>query len=294
VELRHLETFRAIVDAGSFLKAARQTRYAQSTVTLHVQQLEEELGLALFERSGKRVTLTDAGRALYDEASRVLERMAGLRETMSALSSGAAGEVRLGAIEPTASLRLPAILTRLCAGRPRLALSVEVGGSRTLCHAVAAGDLDLVVASPPPARLGLAFEPLFVEALSLLVPARHPLARRRTVRAADLKGERILLSDPQCAYRQRIEAALGARGANAYSGIEIGSLLALRGAVEAGLGLAVIPAVMATPPPPGTRARLLPDEDLGLPVGLIRRRDAGRPGPALAAALDALRHGLRT
>lgn len=294
MELRHLETFRAIVDAGSFLEAARRTRYAQSTITLHVQQLEEELGLALFERAGRRVALTDAGRAFYDEAGRVLDRVASLRETMAARSSGAAGEVRLGAIEPTASVRLPAILARVCAARPRLSLAVEVAGTRSLCALVAAGDLDVAVASPPPARLGLAFEPLFVEPLALLVPAGHPLARRRTVRVADLEGERVLLSDPQCVYRQRVEAALGARGASTHSGIEISSLLALRGAVEAGLGLAVIPAVMATPPPAGTRARPLPDDDLALPVGLVRRRDAGRPGPALAALLDALRDGLRS
>lgn len=292
MELRHLETFRAIVDAGTFLGAARALRYGPSTVTLHVQELEAELGVALFERHGRRTALTDAGRLLYEEAGQVLERVGGLRQAMAELSSGAAGEVRLGAIEPTASLRLPRILARLCGERPRLALAVEVGGTRTLSAAVAAGELDLAVTTAPPARLRLHFEPLFAEALVLVVPESHPLARRRALTAADLAGARLLLTDPQCAYRQATEQILGGRGVSPYSEIEIGSLPAVCSAVTSGLGLAVVPAVLVKPPPPGTRVRRLPELAAGLPVGLVRRRDAGRPWPALAAVLQALRTGL--
>jgi DNA-binding transcriptional LysR family regulator len=293
VDLRHLITFRAVVERGSFLAAARALRYAQSTVTLHVQELEAEVGLPLFARAGRRAELTEAGRVLHDEARQVLDRVEGLRQTMAELAGGSGGEVRLGSIEPTASLRLPPLLARLAAERPKLRLRLEVGGTRALCALVASGDLDAAVASPPPARLGLAFEPLFTEALALLLPERHPLARRPRLGAGDLSGHRLLLTDPHCAYREAFEPRLAARGASPETGVEIGSLLAVCRAVGHGLGVAVVPAAMATPPPPGTRLRRLPELEPGLPVGFVRRADAGRPGPATRACLAAIRAHLR-
>jgi DNA-binding transcriptional LysR family regulator len=292
MELRQLVTFQAVVREGSFLKAARALRYAQSTVTLHVQQLEAELGLALFARHGKRASLTEAGRALAGETTRVVERIDALRRVMAELGSGLSGEVRLGAIEPTASLRLPALLARLCRERPRLALSIEVGGTDSLARLVADGRLDAALASPPPAALGLVFEPLFDERLAVLIPSDHRLARKRPLRAVDLAGERLLVTHPRCAYRQAAQAGLAAAGANPTVGIEIGSVPAIVASVTQGMGIALVPAVAATPTPPGAAVRTLADLPLALPVGLVRRADAGRAGPALEACLAAVRDHL--
>jgi DNA-binding transcriptional LysR family regulator len=291
MDLRQLQTFQAVVEHGSFMRAAEALRYAQSTITLHIQQLEADLGVPLFARQGKKAQLTEAGRLLRAEAAHILGRAEALRRTMRELSGGQAGYVRLGAIEPAASLRLPALLAPFCAERPRVRLALEVGGTRALAQRVAAGDLDLGIVSPPPASMGLAFEPLFVERLALLAPEEHPLARAETIGAHDLRGHRLLLTEQICAYRQAIEQALLEQGADTYSGIEIGSMIALKYAVQQGLGVGLVPVIIACPPPPGTVLREIERLELGLPVGLARRADDAL-SPATEALLALLRTGL--
>jgi DNA-binding transcriptional LysR family regulator len=293
MELRQLQTFQAVVRGGSFLRAAADLGYAQSTVTLHVQQLETSLGVLLFARQGKRVRLTEAGRALTEHADDLLGRVDALRRSMADFAAGDAGHVRAGAIEPAATLRLSPLLARFCAARPRLRLTLEVGGTRSLSEQVAAGDLDVAIASPPPVHLALTFERLFVEAMALLVPSRHPLATAPDVRPADLTGHRVLLTERVCAYRAETERVLLAHGADPYSGIEIGSMGALKRGVQDGLGVGILPRAIVTPPPPATVVRDLAGVDIGLPVGIVRRPERGPDGPALAAFIQALRDELR-
>ena len=291
MDLRQLQTFQSVVEHGSFLRAAEALRYAQSTITLHIQQLEADLGVPLFARQGKKTQLTEAGRLLCAEAGQILGRVDALRRTMRELADGEAGYVRLGAIEPAASLRLPELLVLFCAERPRVRLTLEVGGTRAIGQAVAAGDLDLGIVSPPPASLGLVFEPLFVERMALLAPEAHPLARAEAIGAHDLRGHRLLLTEQICAYRQLVEQTLVAQGADPYSGIEIGSMIALKCAVQQGLGIGIVPAIIACPAPQGTVLREIERLDLGLPVGLVRRAD-DTLSPATEALLALLRRRL--
>jgi LysR family transcriptional regulator, regulator of the ytmI operon len=283
MDLRHLQTFQSVVEHGSFLRAAEALQYAQSTITLHIQQLEADLGVQLFARQGKKVQLTEAGRLVRDEAGQILARVEGLRRTMRELVDGEAGRVRLGSIEPTASRRLPPLLVPFYAARPQVRLALEVGGTQAICQRIAAGDLDLGIVSPPPASLGLLFEPLFVERMALLAPEGHPLAAAESIAVRDLRGQRLLLTEQGCVYREVTERALGEQGAAPFPSIEIGSVRALTWAVQRGLGVAIVPAVEASPLPPGTRLRELPGLDLGLVVGLVRRA-----GDTLSPATEAL------
>lgn len=294
VELRQLRTFQTVVQRGSFVRAAEELRYAQPTITLHVQQLERAVGAKLFARDGKKMRLTEAGRTLKEHADAVLHRAALLEQTMTELVRGDAGHVRVGVIEPTASLRLPESLVRFYEERPKVRLTVEVGGTETISRRVAAGDLDVGLCSPPLAELGLSFEPLFVEKLALLLPKNHPLANAEVVGVADLTEHRLLLSERACAYRKAVDGALIERGASPYPGIvigslEIGSLEAMKRAVRGGLGVAILPALAVDPPPTGTVVRNLDGVDLGLPVGLVRSSDGDSPRRVLDALLGVLR-----
>jgi DNA-binding transcriptional LysR family regulator len=254
------------------------------------------LGSELFVREGRRVRLTEAGRILKEHADAVLDRAARLEQTMAELRDGEAGHLRLGAIEPTASLRLPEVLLRFCEERPNVDVTLEVGLTDAIVRRVAEGTLDLGVCSPPPAGLGLDFEPLFVEKLALLVSEGHPLAGKCAVGVADLAEHRLLLSERPCAYRESVERALIARGAAPRSGagigtIEMGSFGAIKRAVQGGLGAAVVPVAAVAPPPAGTLVRDVDGVDLGLSVGLVRPANGdGPPTRALGALLEALRH----
>jgi DNA-binding transcriptional LysR family regulator len=157
---------------------------------------------------------------------------------------------------------------------------------------VAEGRLDLGVCSPPPPELGLVFRPLFAEEMGLLVPARHALAKARRVRARDLLGHRLLLTEQGCAYREAIARSMAGAGAPVECDIEIGSVSGLVAAVRQGLGVAIVPTRSARPLPAGTRLRHIDDANVALPVGLVRREDGVPATPAVAAFAEALAAGL--
>jgi DNA-binding transcriptional LysR family regulator len=289
---RHLVTFHAVLREGSFARAARALRLSQPTVTLHVQELEEEFGLPLFDRTGRTRPLTPAGQLFADRALPLLDGLRALRETMAELRDGAGGTVRFAAIEPAASERVTPLLGRLRRTRPALRVRLDVAGTAGVSRAVADGEVDAGLCSPPPPELGLTFEPLFQEEMALLVPASHRLSRRRTIAAADLDGEPLLLSEPGCSYRAEIERSLQERGVRPTWAFESGSSATLRAAVQHGLGVAVLPRRSATPPPPGASVRRLSDVAISLPVGLVTRPRGAPPPPALAILLGELRTSL--
>ncbi|HET8843854.1 MAG TPA: LysR family transcriptional regulator, partial [Ktedonobacteraceae bacterium] len=269
MELRHIHTFQAIVREGSFLRAAEKLMYAQSTITLHIQQLEAELGVKLFIRQGKKVQLTEAGHSLKEQADSLVTRATALQESMFNLVAGEAGHVRIGVIEPTASLRLPQILTPFCQERPHIQLSIEIGNTGNISQRVASGDLDIGLCSLPEAHLGLDFELLFLEKLVLLLPQEHPLAQLPVIQLQDLKGQRLLLKERTCAYREVIESTLQRYRINPYSGLEIGSMEMVLHLVQAGMGIAFVPRISVTPPPPQTIVREVANLNLSLPIGLV-------------------------
>lgn len=289
MELRHLVTFRAVLREGSFLAASRALRLAQPTVTLHIQELEAELGLELFDRHGRRRPMTPAGELLATRALPILDALDSLIRSMAELKDGRSGLIRMGAIEPAASQRITPLLSKLRRERPSLRVRLDVSGTQGVSRAVADGELDLGLCSAPPAELHLRFEPLFVEEMALLLPRGHRLARARPLRAADLEGEPLLLSEQGCAYRRAVETALSERGVHPQWVFESGSTATLQAAVRNRIGIAMLPRLAAAPAPTGTVVRALSDCVVALPVGLIARPDAPPPPPALSVLIAALR-----
>lgn len=110
MEFRVIKTFQTIVRLGSFQLAAEYLKYSQPTITLHIQKLESELGFKLLER-GKSIKLTEAGKIFYERANILLKEYEYLNNTLKDYSTGEAGTIRIGAAEPTASSRLPSILS---------------------------------------------------------------------------------------------------------------------------------------------------------------------------------------
>lgn len=292
MDVRHLLTFRAVLREGSFLKAARALRLAQPTVTLHVQELEKEFAVELFDRRGRTRPLTPAGIVFSQRTLPILEAFDSLGRTMAELRDGRSGFLRIGSIEPAASRRVTPLLARLKRDRPALRVRLDVSGTAGVSRAVADGDLDLGLCSAPPAELGLRFEPLFAEEMALLVPEGHPLARVRLLHAADLDGEAMLVTDQGCAYRAAVEAAFQKRGVRPQWAFESGSTETLRAAVQQRLGIAFLPRPSAVPPPRGTVVKRLADLVIALPVGLVVRPDRPPFPPALALLEASLREHL--
>jgi DNA-binding transcriptional LysR family regulator len=292
MELRHLQTFQAIVQEGSFLQAAEKLQYAQSTITLHIQQLEAQLGVQLFTRRGKKLELTTAGRALRGHADHLLHRATALQQVMLELVAGEAGHLRIGSIEPVASLRLSRLLVQFCREYPKVRLTLETGVTQVISQRVIEGELDIAICSPPASRIGLVFQQLFCDPMVLLIPTDHPLSRKAVIQVADLQSERLLLTERHCPYREVFEKAILAQGIAPYTGLEIMSLEALRRMVMEGLGLGVMPVDSVTPTPPGTVVRTIERLNLELPVGIAQFPEGSIPGLALDRLVQKLRNEL--
>ena len=292
MEFKHLQTFQTIIKTGSFSQAAEKLQYAQSTITLHIQQLEVELGVKVFARRGKKVQLTKAGEALSTHASFLLHRAEILQREMTELVIGETGHLRIGSIEPVASLKLPNLLVSFCRKYPNIRLTLETGITKLIAQRVASGELDLAICSPPDTNLDLNFQRLFDDSMALLIPAKHYLSNKAIVEAIDLDKERLLLTETNCPYRQVFEKEVYVRSVNPDSGIEITSLKVLQSMVESGLGIGVVPIGVITPPPANTVVRTIDKVELKLPVGIATSSADRIPGLAFDVLVRTLRDGL--
>jgi DNA-binding transcriptional LysR family regulator len=288
MDLRQLATFRAVVNTGNFARAADRLGIGASTVTLHMQQLETELGGPLFIRHGRRLALTELGASVHGHADAISAHVGAIGEEAAELAAAARGTVRIGGIEPLAHLDLVPLLARLGRERPHIRLRIDVGGTALLATSVADGHLAFAVCSAPPPELDLAFEPLFREPIGLLLPDGHALARHDgAIPVSRLAAQRIILGEPGCAYRAHVLDACGRCGVDLTVQAEIGSTPSTVEAVRAGLGIALVPLAGLASPPRGTTTRSVDGAALGLDVGIVRPR-AGEAYSALTSQVLAM------
>jgi DNA-binding transcriptional LysR family regulator len=241
MELRQLATFRTVAEMGNFTRAAEHLGYVQSNVTAHVQALERELGVVLFDRLGRQVRLTLAGRRLLDYAGRIL---ALADEASDAVNDTGAGEVRISAPETLCAHRLPALLRLARSELPLARVVFRPVAAGTLRQQVWAGELDVAFALELPYPTpGLHVESLAREEILLVASPDHALVTAAAVAPADLLGVPVLLTEAGCAYRVRFEQALAAAGVTPREMLEFSSVEAIKQCVIAGMGLAVLPAV---------------------------------------------------
>lgn len=237
MDLSSLEIFRAVAHEASVTRAAQQLQRAQSNVTTRIRQLEEDLGVELFLRDGKRMSLTERGSEFLAYAEQLLALADEARQSMHPAEPG--GRLRLGSMESTAASRLPALLASYHKACPRVALEVSTGTSRALFDGVRARRLDcaLVAAGPGWAGeldgSGLRGEPLFREELLMILPTEHPPVHD----AAEVRLRTLAGFARGCTYRQLAEDSLG----TPLTVQEVGSYHAILACVAAGACVGVLP-----------------------------------------------------
>jgi DNA-binding transcriptional LysR family regulator len=251
VELRHLITFRAAATSLSFTAAAADLGYVQSAVTGHIKALERELGVPLFDRHGRGVALTDAGRRLLSYADRITHLA---EEAAGNVGSTAepAGTVTVSTPEVLAVKRLPAVVRELYRRHPGVQIAFRANPTGALDQpvrlALASGAVDVayVLAQRAPGRPPLVAEHLIDEPLILIAAPSHPLARRKRVTPADIDGVAIVTTEPGCPYRTTLDTTLAAAGARARIVGEFTSSEAVKRCVEAGSTVALLAACSLT------------------------------------------------
>ncbi|MBH9312650.1 LysR family transcriptional regulator [Pseudomonas aeruginosa] len=248
MDLSSLEIFRAVAHEASVTRAAQQLQRAQSNVTTRLRQLEEDLGVELFLRDGKRMSLTERGSEFLAYAEQLLALADEARQSMHPAKPG--GRLRLGSMESTAASRLPALLASYHKACPRVALEVSTGTSRALLDGVRARRLDCALVAAGPgwagelAGSGLRGEPLFREELLMILPAEHPPVHD----VAEVRLRTLAGFARGCTYRQLAEASLGPP----LTVQEVGSYHAILACVAAGACVGVLPRsvlqLLGTPP----------------------------------------------
>ncbi len=272
MDLKILKTFQLVANYGSFIRAAEEMNYAQSTITMQIQKLESDLGVQLFER-GKKIRLTEAGRLFHEQSLQIVKNMEQLQASLSDFRLGEAGDIRLGVTEPTASYRLPDILKRFLSQYPKIRISVDIANTPTLSERLLKGDIDIALCSAPDLGSALYFEPLFQEKFVVLMPENHPLAQKEMIAPDDIRGHRLLITSPTCPYRRKLEMVLQESGNSSIDTMEIGSMTALKYYVESGLGIALVPEIELKTLPTRTTVRTISGSLIDMTFGILRKTE---------------------
>lgn len=241
IDLDSLQIFKAVVDYGGITKAASHLNRVQSNITTRVKNLEEKLGVKLFERHGGRLVLSSQGQLLMDYAEKLLRLSA---EAESALRRGKpTGVFRIGTMESTAAMRLPSLLSQFHRQYPDVQIELVTGTSGALIEKIHRLDIEAAFVAEPFDTTGLEKQSSFIEELVLITPkAVLPI---RTPK--DLKGKTVIAFAAGCSYRHILEDWLSMEGLVVERIMELASYHAIVACVAGGSGIAIVPhALLAT------------------------------------------------
>lgn len=295
MDVADLKVFEAVARHGSMNRAALELHTVQSNVTARIRALEREIGVALFQRHVRGVSMTPAGQRMLPYAARIAKLVTDAKT--AALDDGAPrGALALGTLETTAALRLSPILSNFYRTYPQVGLSVTTGTSSGLTSDVVECRLDGAFISGPLDHPELYAETIFREELVLVTP--RAMRSLESVRSAqDLK---IIVARLGCSYRLRLESLLAEMGVSTATPLEFGSLDAIIACVTAGVGITLLPRgiVSAAAKKDLVTIHTIAPEKAQVETLFIRRHDAyvssamqafvdvarSQPGPLMVAA----------
>ncbi len=245
MELNALKAFVEVAHQGSFSDAAEALYLTQPAVSKRVAQLETELGARLFDRIGRKVTLTSAGSTLLPNARRLLNDARELQRLAADLSGDVRGRLSMGTSHHIGLHRLPPPLKRFVEDYPEVELDIRFMDSEAACRAVETGDLELAIVTLPPEPLpNLKMATIWDDPLAFMVGLDHPLADRTEVTLADLFVHPAVLPGSTTYTRAILEEAVRNVGVQLKVGMATNYLETLHMLVATGLGWSLLPATL--------------------------------------------------
>lgn len=285
MEIHQLRYFVACAEAGSMTLAARRSHVSQPSLSQQVKKLEDGLGVLLFDRLGKGIVLTDAGRALLPRARRILSELDDTQENLRARVESGAGVLSIGAIPTIAPYLLPPVLARLRREFPECVLRVREDLTARMVDAVASGELDVAITSTPIDRDRIDVEVVGSEPLLVVTPSKHPLAGLSNITHGDLREQATITLDEMHCLGQQVGAFCAKTRLRPDVVCKTTQLSTVLELVRLGLGVSLIPAMAAARDDARSRvyvpfARQHPSRE----IALIWR--TGRTRPRLARSLN--------
>jgi DNA-binding transcriptional LysR family regulator len=283
MDLSDLNIFRAVVQAGGITRAAEKLHRVQSNVTTRVRQLEQDLGIDLFVREGKKLHLSPAGRLLLGYADQLLDLAQQAREAVH--DAKPRGLFRLGSMESTAAIRLPGPLSEYHRRFPEVTLELQTGSIQELSEKVLRGELDAALVAEPVADAPFEKVTLYDEELAIIAAARHPPIKS----PRDLQPQTMLVRELGCPYRLRLDQWFKQSGEMPERIIEMTSWHAILGCTAAGMGVAILPKILLNtfPDKKLLSVHALPSNLASAPTVLIWRK--GTHSPKVNTLLEVLK-----
>lgn len=240
LNLNALRVFAAVVERGGFSRAAESLRVSQPAVSKAVRELERQVGVELLDRRQRTPRPTEAGALLAERARELFAAERTAEEELRAVRGLARGTLRIAASTTVATYLLPALLATFRRRHPGIALFVASTNTRQVTRLLVHRRVEVALVEGPVSHPRIDVVPWREDELIIVAPASHPLARRRAVPARLLARESFIVREPGSGTRAVAHAALRAANIQTRTALVLGSTEAIKQAVAAGLGLAIV------------------------------------------------------
>ena len=244
MEIHQLRYFVAVAEEGSFSHAAEREHVSQPSLSQQIQKLEAELNQQLFDRLPRSVVLTEAGRCLLEYARRILSGIADARRCVEALEHEVAGRLSVGVIPSIALYVLPKLIGGFQRRYPKVTFELFEDTTDKLAQRLEDGTLDVALASTCEETPTLARHSLGSEPLVMLLPEKHRLAHRKTIKWSELASEKFLLLHEVHCLSGQVRQLLAANHLNPELVLSGAQLATIARMVAAGLGVTLVPHMM--------------------------------------------------
>lgn len=274
MDFDQLATFLHVARLGSFSRAGEKVFRSQSAVSGQIQQLEQEYGDRLFDRSGKIVTLTPAGRILHAYAERLLRLRDESRLAISDKDDVPRGNLLIGANEATCLYVLPEVFAAYCRRYPDVQLSIYRNFSYKIVEKLDNGELDVGIITLPVKAPSLKIRSIFRDPLMVVVSSKNPLAKLKSVTVAEVVQQPLII--PKTGYTRRVmDKLFRPYRSELKVRMELSSVGMIKAFVAAGVGVSLLSASFARDEVAARRLTLIPirDAELWRELGLAYRRD---------------------
>ncbi len=230
VTLRQLKVFESAARLLSFTRASEELFLTQPAVSMQVRQLEDEVGLSLFEKLGKKVHLTEAGRELYQYTRAIFQELEEVEEVLESMKGVKKGRLDI-AVASTVNYFAPRLLAAFSRRYPGIRLTIEATNRKNLIRLLESNQKDLVLMGKPPEQLDLEFEPFMDNPLVVIAPPKHPLVGKTNIPLERLAKETFVIREPGSGTRGAMERFFADQNLQMRTGLQMTRNEAIKQAV---------------------------------------------------------------
>ena len=239
ISLRQLQVFEAVARLLSYTRAAEELYLSQPTVSMQIKKLESDIGLPLTEQTGKKISLTESGHALYQVSTDILGALGRFEMQISDQKGLRTGQLRI-AVVTTANYFAPRLLGKFCQLYPGINVSLEVTNRENILDRMANNVDDLYLIGKPPESSELEFQPYLNNPMVVVAPASHRLAKKKAIPLSEIADELFIMREVGSGTRIAIEQKFADAGLQLKVRMELGNNESIKQGITGGLGIAVL------------------------------------------------------